>query len=230
MSLDEPRFERRAVDRLLYFSDAVAAIAITLLAIDLPAPRTATAAQLWSSFRQLDDRYLAFLVSFYIIAAAWSHHREIFRYIVRVDTRLRTLAFIWLLMIVLIPFAAKLLAVANGEHDVRYAFYALLQVLISASMLIMARYATVHDLVAPDAPPPSRTDADWQSYGILLGFGISIPVFFLTSYAWILWFAVPALTGRVRKIRMRGQEGKEDTEAGNQEGRPGQRDSADPPN
>jgi uncharacterized membrane protein len=209
MSLDEPRFERRAVDRLLYFSDAVAAIAITLLAIDLPAPRTATAAQLWSSFRQLDDRYLAFLVSFYIIAAAWSHHREIFRYIVRVDTRLRTLAFFWLMTIVLIPFAAKLLAVANGEHDVRYAFYALLQVLVSGSMLLMARYATVHDLVAPDAPPPSRSDADWQSYGLLLGFGISIPIFFLISYAWILWFAIPALIGLVRKFRRGGQEDTE---------------------
>ncbi len=212
MSLDEPRFERRAVDRLLYFSDAVAAIAITLLAIDLPAPRTATASQFWSSFRQLDDRYLAFVVSFYIIAAAWSHHREIFRYVVRVDTWLRTLAFFWLMTIVLIPFAAKLLAVANGEHDVRYAFYALLQVLVSGSMLIMARYATAHDLLAPDAPPPSHTDADWQSYGLLLGFGISIPLFFLTSYAWILWFAIPVLTGQTRKFRKRRQR---PTEAGN---------------
>jgi uncharacterized membrane protein len=212
MSLDESRFERRAVDRLLYFSDAVAAIAITLLAIDLPAPKTATASQFWSSVRQLDDRYLAFVVSFYVIAAAWSHHREIFRYVVRVDTRLRTLAFFWLMMIVLIPFAARLLAVANGEHDVRYAFYALLQVLISGSMLIMARYATVHDLLAPDAPPPSRSDADWQSYGILLGFGISIPVFFLTPYGWILWFVIPAGTGWVRKFFR--NRGRDDTEAG----------------
>jgi uncharacterized membrane protein len=210
MSLDEPRFERRAVDRLLYFSDAVAAIAITLLAIDLPAPKTATSSQFWSSVRQLDDRYLAFVISFYIIAAAWSHHREVFRYVVRVDSRLRTLVFFWLMTIVLIPFAARLLAVANGEHDVRYAFYALLQVLVSGSMLVMARYATVHDLLAPDAPPPSRSEADWQSYGLVLGFGLSIPVFFLISYAWILWFAIPVLVRLARKFRRRGQE---DTEA-----------------
>jgi hypothetical protein len=112
--------------------------------------------------------------------------------------------------IVLIPFAARLLAVANGEHDVRYAFYALLQVLVSGSMLVMARYATVHDLLAPDAPPPSRSEADWQSYGLVLGFGLSIPVFFLISYAWILWFAIPVLVRLARKFRRRGQE---DTEA-----------------
>jgi uncharacterized membrane protein len=206
MSVDEPRFERRAVDRFLYFSDAVAAIAITLLAIDLPAPRTATASQLWSSVRQDSGHYLAFVVSFYVIAASWSHHRDIFRYVERMDARLRTLGFFWLMTIVLIPFAARVVAVENGEHYVRFGFYAVLQVLVSGSMLVMARYAVAHDLVAPGAPPPSRTDADWQTYGLLLGFGLSIPIFFLTSYAWILWFAVPAGIGWTRRFRNRRPE------------------------
>jgi uncharacterized membrane protein len=160
MSLDEPRFERRAVDRLLYFSDAVAAIAITLLAIDLPAPKTATSSQFWSSVRQLDDRYLAFVISFYIIAAAWSHHREVFRYVVRVDSRLRTLVFFWLMTIVLIPFAARLLAVANGEHDVRYAFYALLQVLVSGSTTCWRRTRRRRRAAKPTGSP---TASCWAS-------------------------------------------------------------------
>ena len=44
-----------------------------------------------------------------------------------------------------------------------------------------------------------------QSLGLMLGFGLSIPVFFATTYGWVLWFAVPLLVNRLplrwRRIR-----------------------------
>ncbi len=49
------------------------------------------------------------------IAAAWSSHHDIFRYVRRIDTRLRTLNTTWLLMIVLTPFATQLLMVRGHE-------------------------------------------------------------------------------------------------------------------
>ena len=94
MTNDEPepeKHEARAVDRLIFFSDAVTAIAITLLAIDLRVPEGATASAFWSSARQNDGQYLVFLVSFIAIAAAWSDHHDAFRHIRRADTRLRNL-------------------------------------------------------------------------------------------------------------------------------------------
>jgi hypothetical protein len=56
---------------------------------------------------------------------------------------------------------------------------------------------------APDIPAPVVTDTAWQSYGLLLGFGLSIPVFFVTTYGWVLWFAVPLLVQRVYRLRHR---------------------------
>jgi hypothetical protein len=46
----------------------------------------------------------------------------------------------------------------------------------------------------------------WQSGAQVAGFGLSIPVFFLTSYAWVLWFAVPLLAGRLRRSRRRNPD------------------------
>ena len=207
---DEPGFEARAADRLIFFSDAVVAIAITLLAIDLPVPAGHTVPEFWSSVRHNDGSYAAFLISFMVIAASWSHHHDVFRYVQRVDSRLRTFDVAWLLMIVLTPFATKLLTANEhdtvGAHALRFGFYALLQVLASAALLAMAHRMMSHHLQAPDAPL-AGSDEDWQSYGLMLGFGLSIPVFFITTYAWLLWVLVPLLVAQARRLQRRDHHG-----------------------
>jgi len=70
----EQALEARAADRLILFSDAVVAIAITLLALDLPVPDGRNVSEFWRSVREHDDHYLAFLVSFVVIAASWGKH------------------------------------------------------------------------------------------------------------------------------------------------------------
>jgi uncharacterized membrane protein len=68
----ETATESRAADRLTLFSDAVVAIAITLLAIELPVPEGGTVSQFLESVRHEGGHYAAFLISFFAIAAAWS--------------------------------------------------------------------------------------------------------------------------------------------------------------
>jgi len=205
--------EARSVDRLIFFSDAVTAIAITLLAIDLPVPQGATAAAFWSSARHNDGQYLAFLVSFVTIAAAWSDHHDAFRHIRRSDPWLRNVNMIWLLMIVLMPSATKLLS-ENGNDDLtvhafQWGFYALLQVLISAALFAMVRHMISHHLVEPGTEGKDGKAADWRTYGPTLGFGLSIPVFFVTANAWILWIVVPVLVARLRRRRQRRENQKQ---------------------
>jgi hypothetical protein len=38
-----------------------------------------------------------------------------------------------------------------------------------------------------------------KSYSLILGFGLSIPVFFATTYGWLLWVAIPVLAGLFRQ-------------------------------
>ena len=204
MSDDETESGAQAAERLTFFSDAVVAIAITLLAIDLPVPEGDTFRLFWASVRHDDGHYAAFLISFAVIAAAWFDHHDLFRYIRSTDGRLRLLNMGWLLSIVLNPFATKLLVVSGQSltvHALRFGFYALLQVLESAMFYAMLRHMIARGLASP--PRPVVDTMTRKSSGLILGFGLSIPVFFLTSAGWALWIAGPVLAGLLRRYHRR---------------------------
>jgi uncharacterized membrane protein len=203
----DPEFDSHATDRLTLFSDAVVAIAITLLAIDLPVPSGATAGEFWSSARVHDGVYLSLLVSFLTIAVAWSHHHDAFKYARRTDGWMRNATMVWLLTIILIPSATKLLTGAGQEttsvHALRWGFYALLQTVQATVLFAMTRHMAAHDLGRQDADGRAGAESDWQSYGTILGFGLSIPVFFATTYGWVLWIVTPMAVHRLDRLRRR---------------------------
>lgn len=203
MPEDQPAaVETRAVDRLVFFSDAVVAIAITLLAIDLPVPVGHTPSQFWASVRDHDGQYVAFLISFAVIAASWYNHHDLFRYATKTDARLRTFNIAWLATIVLNPFATRMLTIrGGGSLDVRayqFAFYSLLQVLSAACLFAMLQHLMSFQ-EARDTPRPVVATLAWQSYSVMLSFGLSIPLFFVTSDAWLLWIILPVTIGQVRR-------------------------------
>lgn len=204
MSEGELEYETRGVERLTIFSDAVVAIAITFLAIDLPVPDMDQIAEFWSQVRHNDGHYAAFLISFVVIAVTWSNHHEIFRYLKHADPWLRTVNMAWLLSIVLNPFATKLLTASGGldTHALRFGFYALLQVLESAALFAMLRHMVSRGQ-APDAPRSLVNDLAWRSGSVMVGFGLSVPVFFATPDAWVLWIAGPLLLGRLHWLTRR---------------------------
>jgi uncharacterized membrane protein len=190
----------RAATRLTFFSDAVAAIAMTLLAIELPVPEGGTVHEFWTSVKDNDGHYAAFLISFVVIAAAWSDHHDLFRYAQGIDARVRLFNMGWLLSIVLNPFATKLLIVSHqttATHALRFGFYALLQVLESATFYAMLRHLTIRRLAC--LPRPVADSLTWKSYGLMVGFGLSIPVFFATTYGWVLWIAAPFAAAQLRR-------------------------------
>jgi uncharacterized membrane protein len=199
--------ESGAADRLIFFSDAVVAIAITLLALELPVPAGKTTHEFWQSARGYDGHYLAFLISFVVIAAAWSQHHHVMRYAERSDARLRTLNLLWLLTIILNPFATKLLTTEGHDslatHALRYGFYALLEVLASAAFVALVHHMMSRALASPRTPARIPRDAYWQGAGVIGGFGLSIPLFFATTYGWVLWILGPLLVGRLARRRNR---------------------------
>jgi uncharacterized membrane protein len=202
----DPEFDSRVTDRLISFSDAVVSIAITLLAIGLPVPAGGTADAFLSSVRGDAGHYAAFLLSFLVIAAAWSGHLDVFHQTRRVDQRLRQLDLAWLLMIVLIPFATRLLATTGNAtltaQALRFGFYALVQAVQSGILLVMLRYAASEGL-SRDVPEETLTRVTRQSFALMVSFGLSIPIFFATPYAWVLWLTVPTAVDQWYKHQTR---------------------------
>ena len=93
-------------ERIVFFSDAVMAIAITLLAIDLKAPETVSVISgplLTEYLSSTGPRIMSFVISFTVVGIYWiSHHRN-FNDIRRYDNRLLVLNLVFLLFIALMP-------------------------------------------------------------------------------------------------------------------------------
>jgi uncharacterized membrane protein len=195
--------DARAAERLTFFSDAVIAIAMTLLAIELPIPEGNTVKTFLDSVRHDSGHYVAFLISFSAIAAAWSSHHDIFRYVRRIDTRLRSLNTTWLLMIVLTPFATQLLTARGHQtletHALRFGFYSLVQLLDSVLLVAMLRHMATRRMLT-GMSPRLLTAMTWRNLSPGLAFGVSIPVFFVTTYGWVAWFAVPLALHRLHRV------------------------------
>jgi uncharacterized membrane protein len=97
------------LERLILFSDAVFAIAITLLVIELKIPeipgQLVTETKLLESLANLIPKFVGFLVSFFIIGLFWTVHHRMFAYVVDYNRNLLWLNLMFLLFVVLMPFS-----------------------------------------------------------------------------------------------------------------------------
>jgi uncharacterized membrane protein len=73
-STDEDTSGDLSLDRLVFFSDAVFAIAVTLLVLDIHVPdlpRVVSNADAWRAFTDLTPSFFAFALSFLVIGRFW---------------------------------------------------------------------------------------------------------------------------------------------------------------
>jgi uncharacterized membrane protein len=123
--------EFAAAERLMFFTDAVVAIALTLLALQLPIPGgienlPGSISEMVRDAGQHFDDYLAFLISFVVIAAHWRLHHRVFRYVRVASPAIIRLNIYWLLLIVITPFTTRTLSV-DHMNILRFGLYAATQ-------------------------------------------------------------------------------------------------------
>ncbi|MFI5928617.1 TMEM175 family protein [Micromonospora sp. NPDC051543] len=101
----------------MFFSDGVFAISITLLVLEIHPPEDTShlgrgLVELWPSF-------LAYVLSFFLIASIWTNHHVMFDQVVAADRGLLLLNTVLLMTVAFLPFAASVLAAAfrNGSGE-----------------------------------------------------------------------------------------------------------------
>lgn len=97
-------------ERMVMFSDAVIAVAITLLVLDLKLPEGVGDADLAGALANSVHGIGVYALSFLVVGILWMGHHEQFSYIHRVDAPLLWLNLLYLMTIGLIPFVTSLLS------------------------------------------------------------------------------------------------------------------------
>jgi uncharacterized membrane protein len=124
-SADSParsdELDAKAVERLVFFSDAVIAIIITLMVLEVRLPQLpehAGDAALRSALAALGPKYHAVLLSFCVIGLFWMVHHRRFNRVLRVDAGVVCVNLMFLLTIACVPFATAVMAEHGGLTSV----------------------------------------------------------------------------------------------------------------
>jgi uncharacterized membrane protein len=170
--------------RLEAFSDAVFAIAITLLVLELGIDADAGPHLLHSIVHEWPS-YLAYVTSFLTIGVLWLQHSAISGSLRAADAGLYRLNLLVLLLASFLPFPTKLLAEFIGEKGperIAAVFYGLTLLAIALALNLFGRYAAQLRRAAPGEVEPDTIRTVVRAPSILLyGAGIGISLLFPTA-------------------------------------------------
>ena len=116
----------RELDRIVFFSDAVFAIAITLLVLSIEVPQipeNLVAEELPDQLFDLGRNMLSYVISFLVIFSFWTVHHSIFSSIRGYDRGLLWLNGLFLMAVAFLPFPSALLG-EYGDQQLVVAIYA----------------------------------------------------------------------------------------------------------
>lgn len=194
--------ERLGLERLIFFSDAVFAIAITLLALEVRLPAGDAAlgnTELSASLFGMWQKILGYVISFLVIGSFWSAHHRKFGLIRRFDGNLLLLNLLILMVVAFIPFPSSVIS-ESGTLTATI-FYALTMTLAGLLFTALWGYAAHHDrLIDPTLTPQQRRREFITPLSTVAIFLISIGIAFLdASLARFVWVLILPATVYARR-------------------------------
>jgi len=116
--MDKGRFEA--------YTDAIIAIVVTLLVLEIPRPEGYTFSALVANWRS----YIVYIITFLQLMGVWYNHHNLLKYVKRVDHTAYWANAVWLLLLSMSPFAMSWVS-TYPEHWQPEVFYAIVWMLWS---------------------------------------------------------------------------------------------------
>jgi uncharacterized membrane protein len=208
----------RNADRLVFLSDGVYAIALTILVLDIKLPASFNVyqfslSQLLKALEGLQPNIFAYIVSFIVIGLSWRSHNLTFHYVKRYNTTIFWLNLLYLLFVAFIPFPTSVLAV--GINVVSVVFYASCLAIaqgLEAALWIYATRVHTYRLIEEDINPQLVTYHTILFLAAPIVFLLSIGLAFISPivavYSWVLLVLVSEVVGGILRRRWDSSVGK----------------------
>lgn len=159
------------LERLVFFSDAVFAIAITLLVIELHPPhldRHASDQEHWQALRVMIPQFAGYVISFAIIGVFWMGHHRAFALATRHDRAVVKWNLLMLMVIAFMPFVTAYYSAFLGAR-VPILLYCGAMLLAALLNRKVNRLATGPTMVSPDASPEAIAYVRMRGNALVLG-------------------------------------------------------------
>lgn len=201
------------LERLILFSDAVFAIAITLLVIEIKVPvlTDVTTHTMKEALAEKIPEFFGFILSFAVIGQFWISHHRMFGYVTGFTNGLLWLNLLMLLSVVLVPFTSGLNS-HYGGLDMVWMIYSLNMTMISLSLYFLYRYignakrnisTIAHDALLKKFA--SRRNL-LITLIFFLGFAFCLPQWSVTSWmARLVFFLIPLTMSAVSRQLKKAQ-------------------------
>jgi uncharacterized membrane protein len=180
------------LERLIFFSDAVFAIAVTLLALDIklaPIAPQSVQQELTPGILHLLSRLLIYAFSFLVVGSLWYGHHRMFQFIRRYDGRTIVLNLFFLMFVAAVPIPTRILGEYFNERPA-VIFYASFLGITSLIQGVLWTYS-IRRASLGESLPHARYGTRRSYIGPAV-FALSIPLAFLSvrlaEFSWpLIW-------------------------------------------
>lgn len=181
-------------DRLSMFSDAVMAIAITLLilGLEVPSVHKLPDQQLPSYLLQTLHPFMGYVGSFVLIGTYWLQHYAVFHFITRANRTLVALNGLFLLSVSFVPFPTGMQAVYRDD-ELAMVLYAGTQIVCGLSLLALWTYASSHHRLIATGTSSQVIKSMSRRIAITPAIGVAAMVvsFFSMTLSRLMFLAIP---------------------------------------